>query len=406
MASDFLTSSANEFSAGWNALDSYGSERYRFFKARVHGKLHFVKTLSDTYKYDLLSIESLRKEFEIGYNLDHPNIARYLYFENDAIFEEYIDGKSLRELMDEKSPLLKEKGFIEKIVGQLLETIEYIHSGGVLHLDLKPENVMITRVGGNVKIIDFGCAYMATEDTTQGFTLQYKAPEQGNGETNAYTDIYLIGKIIEELVAHIGNSSKWHHFIAKTTAHDPADRFKTEQEAIAALPTIRRKKWLYTLTPILIIGGGLIALIFHQSEPIDIPKTAETSFVDSMYKDSLPPTINSAHPLEPEAAHLSATQTSIQTQEDITKRLEKEIISKIAADYLKTVKPVCNPDTIITDEALANVQKLLKQVQKRSFALGDSLSARYPDRAAWIQSKVHEVISSQQSQVAVWFYGP
>ncbi len=77
-----------------------------------------------------------------------------------------------------------------------------MHTQGVLHLDLKPENVMITRVGNAVKVIDFGCAYCSADDSTSGFTLEYRAPEQENGTTNAYTDIYLIGRIMEELTAH------------------------------------------------------------------------------------------------------------------------------------------------------------------------------------------------------------
>lgn len=402
MASDFLKDSVDSFSNEWIAIDSDGSERFRFFKARVHGKLHFVKTPSEGFKHDLRMLEALRKEFEIGYNLDHPNIARYLYFEDAVLFEEFIDGKSLRQLIDEEAPILKDKGFVEKTARQLLEATEYIHSKGVLHLDLKPENVMITRVGENVKIIDFGCAYTATEDTTQGFTLQYKAPEQGGSETNAYTDIYLIGKIIEELTAQAGNGGKWHRFIAKATSENPSDRFKTAQEAIAAIPGGRRKIWPYIAVAALLIGVAMTALVYRQSVPVSVPE--ETAVADTL------PDAETASDMMAEKAvgasdSPSATQKSEPAKEDITRMLEKEIATRIATDYLRTVKPACIADTVKTNESDENVQRLMKQVRQRSFALGDSLAARYPEESAWIQNKVYEVISAQQSQVAVWYYG-
>lgn len=411
MSSEFITDSASEIRNGWQPLESEGSDGYRFFKVRMHGKLHFVKKLSEAYSYDVLFIQSLKKEFEIGYNLDHPNIARYLYLEKDAIFEEYIDGKSLRGLIEEGSPILKEKGFIEKTARQLLEAIEYIHSNGVLHLDLKPENVMITRVGNNVKIIDFGGAYTAAEDTTQGFTLQYKAPEQGGGETNAYTDIYLIGKIIEEMSAKADCERRWRRFIAKATAENPADRFRTEREAIAAIPDSSKKKRLYILIPILALlaAGGIGTAVYLQSRSGAEDGGAMTAGVDSAVIASGSEEIGVEAEPDNDGAVSAAPQAQMEVndgapaKEDIQAKLDKMIIRRISSDYLHNVKPACVRDS--DDRALYTVDRLMKQAQSRSIAFGDSLAAQYPEHAAWIKNRVHETNNAQQSQVAVWYYG-
>lgn len=405
MASDFHTHLSDPSRGDWHAIDSEGSGRFRFYKTRVHGKLHFVKVLSDSYRQDLRSLLSLRKEFEIGYNLEHPNIVRYLYLEDDALFEEYIDGKSLRQLLDEEAPVLKEKGFIEEVARQLLEAVEYIHSKGVLHLDLKPENVMITRVGNCVKIVDFGCAYIAADETTQGFTLQYKAPEQGNGETNAYTDIYLIGKIIEEVSAAAGCPSRWRRFVATATAEKPADRFRTEEEAIAAIPGGRRRRWPYIIVAALLLAVIPTAtLIYRESTPATAPEIADVRHTDTVYIAQQTPEPKS-EALPKTVAVAPEIKTPADPQEDITRRLDKFIVTSIADDYLKTVKPAIGNDSILTDEAVDNIRGLMRESRTRSIHLGDSLASHYPEHAGWIQSRVYEVINAQQSQVGMWMHG-
>ena len=142
--------------------------RFLFFKVRRFGRLHFKKQISEEYLYDLLTKEALHKEFEIGYGFDHPGIVRYLAFEEDALYEEYIDGQTLRRMLDNRDERLNKRGFLNEMCRQLMETLVYIHSAGVVHLDIKPENVMITNVGNNVKLIDFSCARNDVFDTTEG----------------------------------------------------------------------------------------------------------------------------------------------------------------------------------------------------------------------------------------------
>ncbi|MDE7414690.1 MAG: protein kinase [Muribaculaceae bacterium] len=411
MESEFAYDSESAPTNEWQHIDGGGSGRFSFFKARIHGRLHFVKTLSEDAQYNLQSIAALKKEFEIGYNLDHPNIVHYLHFSENAIYEEYVDGKSIHQLIEEDSPLLVEKGFIEKVARQLLEAIDYIHAKGVLHLDLKPENVMITRVGYNVKIIDFGCAYISTYDNTQGFTLEYKAPEQNNGETNAYTDIYLIGRIIEDLASHAGVASRWRNFIAKATARNPAERFKSEKKAIAAIPSGRKVKWSIAALPMIVafVAGAVIlyewkmqdkntdaAIPEDQSteQTIDTVKPAET-FIDTArvvtpkpemkIENTLPnPELKAAMPAPP--------------QEDIRSDLSRKITDHIAADYRKNIKPLCDVDSLSNGEYVRLLSKMQEAID-RSLKFGETLAKQHPDQADYITTKVNEVINAQQTQI-------
>lgn len=402
MISDFNTPSFEEPSGEWVDISQNHPGRYRFYKTRLYGRLHFVKTLSEEMQADLVSIEALRKEFTIGYSLDHPSIVRYLKFDGNAIYEEFIDGKSLRQMLDEDDELLHDKKFITKVCRQLLEAVEYMHSVGVLHLDIKPENVMITRVGSQVKIIDFGCAYTATADTTQGFTLQYKAPEQGRGETNGYTDIYLVGETIAELTDKAGYSRIWNQFLRKATAENPSDRFHNEAEAIKAIPGDGRNVSIATgLMIAAVIIGGLILFNFNKKETEQpIAETEEPAASPST--DSIASSVSLGKDAEaPKISENSQPQPVI----DQRTLLERKITDYVSAYYLATIKPICPPDTI-TQETSGNLQRLMRQSIQRSQEFGDSLASEYPEYESMIHSKVHEVINAQQSQAGLWFYGP
>ena len=184
MESGFISTQQIDSTPEWTPISHKGSGRYEFFKVRRYGALHFVKRPTPPYRHDFVTTEALKKEFHIGYNLSHPSIVKYIGMENGAVFEEYVDGLSLREMIDRKDKRLQSPEFIARICRQLLEAVAYLHSCGVIHNDIKPENVMASRIDNHVKVVDLGCAYTSMWDSTQSYTPAYKAPEQGGGDTN------------------------------------------------------------------------------------------------------------------------------------------------------------------------------------------------------------------------------
>lgn len=183
----------------------------RLFTATKYGKRYVLKCLKKDFLYTPVYQQALTKEFEIGLELEHPNICRTLSLEQlpelgTTIVMEHIDGETLKSLINRKA-LTHE--LAHKIILQLMNALEYMHSKQIIHRDLKPSNIMITHIGQHVKIIDFGlsdgdafCILKHSAGTTG-----YIAPEQFMPDAKAEprTDIFSFGIVIEEIATTIGD---------------------------------------------------------------------------------------------------------------------------------------------------------------------------------------------------------
>ncbi|MDL2213104.1 serine/threonine protein kinase [Bacteroides sp. OttesenSCG-928-E20] len=177
-----------------NTSDSY--------KVRINGKWHFLKRPKKKYSTHPTYIAAFEKEFEIGYTLEHDNIVRYIgkaYDENGVyILTEYVDGCTLTEFVDKNPTYFHKKEHITRFINQLLSALEYLHDKQILHLDLKPDNILITAIGHSVKIVDLGFAYSdCYQFLSSGKSLKYAAPEQiSGGKIGRWTDIYSLGIVL------------------------------------------------------------------------------------------------------------------------------------------------------------------------------------------------------------------
>ena len=200
MESSFFSDEQPRFDA-MEPIDSNGAT-CDTFRVKLYGKLHFLKQLKPAFVNDIRYQEAFRKEFETGYRLEHPNIVCYVSLSDEGILMEYVDGETLKQRIDSHPEYFNKKN-IEKLLRQLLDAVAYLHAHQVLHLDLKPDNIMLTRIGNDVKLVDLGFCYTDTFVNTQGRTDHFAAPEQlKHGNVDERTDIYALGRIIEQLPEH------------------------------------------------------------------------------------------------------------------------------------------------------------------------------------------------------------
>ena len=240
------------------------------FRVKLYGKLHFLKRLKPEYVGDVRYQEALRKEFETGYRLEHPNLVRYLSLDHDGILMEYVDGETLSQRLATNPDYFKNRKHTDKFVRQLLDALGYLHSHQVLHLDLKPDNILFTRINDDVKLIDLGCCYTDSFPDTQGYTSEFAAPEQLsiiNCPLSIQTDIYAFGKILGLLPS----SSIYNKVIARCTAEYPKDRYQSVGEILHDIDG--KRPFLRYLSIIVAIVAALVVCLFfitrHQeSSPV------------------------------------------------------------------------------------------------------------------------------------------
>ncbi|MFR9524473.1 MAG: serine/threonine-protein kinase [Rikenellaceae bacterium] len=249
--------------SGFNTL--YSVER--------EGKRFVVKALKRQHRGDLLYESLLRKEFEIGYSLEHPNICKTLSFEQfpevgNAIILEWLDGRTLEQYMTEEGHRKEE---IKQIVVQLCQALGYAHKRQTIHRDLKPQNIIITHNGDNIKLLDFGLSdtdYHTTLKEPAG-SRRYAAPELQRGErVDSRSDIYSLGVIIDELFEG-QRSRKISKIVSRATAYYPAERYPNAG-SIATLLENRSSGAIYVIMLMIIATIGYLFFQINNTTKLSI----------------------------------------------------------------------------------------------------------------------------------------
>lgn len=280
------------------------------YRVKLYGKFHFMKRLKPELRTDPRYVSALQKEFETSYRLDHPHLVRYVSKGEDYLLTEYIDGENLKAFAISHPDYFKSRKNTDRILSQLLDVVNYLHQHQIVHLDLKPENIIVTRIGHEVKLTDLGYCYTDTYTDTMGRTDKYAAPEQlSNNLVDARTDIYAIGKILQTLpCAHIYNK-----VIARCTTEDPSKRYQTVEELQNTLHTSSRLllTGLAILLVILMFLGGYFMFSWHepqvapqpqlQPKPVEQPLSTTPEIEDSVtpIKSATPQTKHNVSPEKP-----------------------------------------------------------------------------------------------------------
>ena len=182
---------------------------------RVLDRKYALKVLKRHFLSNRTVAERFRREALVASRLEHPNIVEISDFgraDNGRLFlaMEYIQGESLGAAIEEHLPGVMPLRRGLRILAQVASAVAAAHDAGVLHRDLKPDNIMLTQVRNTeqVKVLDFGLAKVMVDADSLVLTKRgemfgtpiYMSPEQALGdEVDSRTDIYAFGVIAYEL---------------------------------------------------------------------------------------------------------------------------------------------------------------------------------------------------------------
>lgn len=275
------------------------------FKVRIFSKWHFLKRPKKQFISNPIYVSAFEKEFDLGITLDHPNIVRYISKGNDEdgiyILTEYIDGYTLNEFRENNLHYFEDKENVKRFLLQLLSALEYLHNRQIVHLDIKPENIIITSNGNNAKLIDLGLSYSDCYSEITGGSQSFGSPEQfTKPEKISYkSDMYALGNLILYLFFGATELKKinklpnpYKKITKKCLVDDVEKRNITVSECIQLLN--QRKKTIWVIAPIflLLVGFLFVVQLYKNDSSKNIEKTQNNDSVNVPLENKVDTTKN------------------------------------------------------------------------------------------------------------------
>ena len=343
------------------------------FRVKVFGKLHFLKRLKAECAGDIRYQEALRKEFETGYRLEHPNLVRYISLTDDGILMEYVDGETLSQLIASNPDYFREKKHSDKFARQLLGVLGYLHNHQVLHLDLKPDNILLTHINHDIKLIDLGFCYTDTFEDTQGHTNSFAAPEQLSGEkVDVRSDIYAFGKVLEQLP----DPTIYKKVIAYCTAENPDNRYQSVDDILLDLNHQRQYyRYVALFVAIVAVLAVIIALLTHRQDVVPMIQETPTDSIASIQTDSMPK--DTLQPVVPISVNKPDQNTKYKDEQTLFK---EEMTQLIDNAYRSTILTFCDSlfpsPSPTTGRSWADAST---EFHNQTVQIADRLAKKYPN---------------------------
>ena len=278
---------ANQFS-NFELIHNSKNGYSELHKAKRYGKWYVLKHLTDKEKDNPRYQSLLEKEFDIAIHLSHQNVVQTVSLEDIpqlglCIVQEFIDGMTWNDFFAQNN-ISKKETF--RIIGELCDALAYIHNKQIVHRDIKPNNILITRDGHHVKLIDFGLADKDDFDILKepAGTTAFASPEQQKrNKIDNRSDIYALGKIIQDISYQ---SLKIRKIIKRCLEENPEKRFRSALDVKKKLNS-KTNIIIFVITLLLIIFTFFSLILVNMKNKIETLEIMNNEMVTQEFYDSL-----------------------------------------------------------------------------------------------------------------------
>ena len=232
----------------------------KILKQDERQKLTLIADSTDGKQYIKREIYSDKRDiYKTLQKIQHKNIPCVYtvdFMDSTVIIEEYINGQSLRELMEQKQEITKKQ--IKSVANQIVSAMSELHKAKIIHRDIKPDNILIDE-SGHIWIIDYEIARFYRDeirkDTETLGTFGYAPPEQfGIMPTNYKTDIYAFGVTLTQLLEYSKTKGTLYKIADKCKRLDPAQRYRSADTILFSLKYSWWSKALIIAMLLVLIG--------------------------------------------------------------------------------------------------------------------------------------------------------
>ena len=275
----------------------------------------------------------LRREYDISCNLQHPYILTPLRYSEDtpvgpAIVMEYVEGCTLTEFVAKGQP----HEVLRRLLAEILDAVDYLHKKGLIHNDLKPDNILVSNIGSHIRIIDFGLSDKDAEYLIKrlGGTDESSAPEviEDNPDIpfTASSDVWSLGYIIRIMFP-----GRYRGIVRKCRRQNPDGRYPDIDSLEKALCNADRLRRFLISLPFVFCAIVIIAMSaysYHQKRLQE--------------EDILKHRLDSLRNEIPQVEELKRRLAELQKDSAYVARIEKDIRKM----YLDTKKILEDPDKV------------------------------------------------------------
>lgn len=250
----------------------------RLYLAEKAGKRFVLKTASGAK-----GLELLKREYEVSIGLSHPGLAYVFTYEEDSpagpcLVQEFVDGETLAQWLS-GNPSASER---RRIFAELLSVVAYLHQKDIVHNDLKPDNILVSKASGAIKLVDLGFADSDTHlGKAIGGTRNYASPELLAGAAvSAASDVYSLGFILRLLFP-----GRYRRIVRRCLRPEPSRRYASAGELERAWKNNGKglRYSLVALVSALIVGGFLWAgLQLRKARAVRSELEERVEVVDSL----------------------------------------------------------------------------------------------------------------------------
>lgn len=285
-------SKATKLERGGSICECYTT---RHFRRRV-----FVKRLKEEYRNSPLHLAALDKEFDVGASLSHPNLPHYYEIHHDYIIMDYIEGETLEEMIKADDPRLKDADVVRKILFQLVDVLEYLHSRHIVHCDIKADNILITPQGNNAILIDYDKCHTDWLDETDGDPSRYGLDE--SAIPSPQMDFIALGRLVGYLYGRVNDFPEKAFFRFEKLCLEGETNGEYLKKTLETVVSPRLSRSVIIVAILMAIGLALLVVFLPDSQTS--APVAQSPSTDSFPSSSPPlpesPQISNSNESSPE----------------------------------------------------------------------------------------------------------